>query len=182
MASAVDNRLPAARLSTVAAASRLPTADEATNTPALPPGTRPVPAHHGVGRRRRCYDDAEHGECGQDVANAAVVHGLSPFLACRFRCGARFPCPVDGRAASPVNMGPMPNCRQYRFLRIRIRESNRCDTEGRTAIGGGRTTIGDANAGCRWTRVQSLSPPPSTRCRARSGAGAITPGPACIVH
>ena len=48
MASAVDNRLPAARPSAVAAASRVPTADKAPRTPTPRLGTRPGTQGGGV--------------------------------------------------------------------------------------------------------------------------------------
>ena len=71
----------------------------------------------GVGRRRRCCGDAEHGECGEEVANAALVHGLAPF----------------GLLVSPMDLGAIPSRVQYRFVRIAIRNANGRDTEGRVA-------------------------------------------------
>ena len=62
----------------------------------------------GVGRCRPCCGDAEHGECGEDPANAAVVHGLAPF----------------GLQVSPMHVGGMPDRRQYRFVRIAIWNPN----------------------------------------------------------
>ena len=115
MASAVDDRLPAAGLSALAPASRSPTAVEATKAPALPPGTRPAPAHDGVGRCRGCCDEAEHGECGQDVANASVFHGLAPFgLQVPVWCTLPFANGWQGRVASKHGVDaeptPIPIC------------------------------------------------------------------------
>ena len=56
--------------------SRRRRAAGAARSPAFTPLSRKV--REGVGWRRTCGGGAEHGECGEDVANAAVVHGLAP--------------------------------------------------------------------------------------------------------
>ena len=62
----------------------------------------------GVGRHRPCCGNAEHGECGEEVANPATGHDLAPF----------------GLQVSPLDVGGMPDRRQYRLVRITIRNPN----------------------------------------------------------
>ena len=82
---------------------------EASGGRRSPPfGPRSGPARVGVRQSRTCYAAAEHGERGEEVANAAVVHVLAPF----------------GLRLSPAYVGAIPNRGQYRYVRIPIRNSD----------------------------------------------------------
>ena len=83
--------------------------------PAIGPLRTDVAGPARVGRCRGGRGDAEHGQGGEDVANAAVIHRHAP-------CGLR---------VSLVDVGAAPNRRQYRFVRIPIGRSNGADAGGR---------------------------------------------------
>ena len=97
----------------IASAYRPPQASGRRRPPAIGPLRTDMAEPGGVGRCRTCCGNAEHGECGEDPANAAVVHGLAP-------CGL---------GVSPLDVGAAPSRRQYRFVRIPIRTSNERGTE-----------------------------------------------------
>ena len=84
-----------------------PAASGRCRSPAFRPLAAFEAAEDGVGRCRTCCGDAKSGECDEDVANAAVVHGLAP-------CGLR---------ESPFNMDAVSSRRQYRFPWITITAS-----------------------------------------------------------
>ena len=81
-------------------------------------GPRSGPVREGVRHFCTCRHDAEHGERGEEVANAAAVHGLAPF----------------GFCLSPMYVGARASCGQYRFVRVPKRNPNGQDTEGRVAL------------------------------------------------
>ena len=118
-----------------------PVASGRSRSPAFRPLRTDVTEPGGVGRRRACCGDAEHGECGEDFANSAVVHGPVP----------------RGLLVTPLDVGAIPSRPQYRFLRIGIGKSNRANAEEPVALPWRRG--GAAFPHSSWCRLAGTSMP-----------------------
>ena len=147
-------QLPEGRPGTAPAAAAPPRRRCQCRPSSRPPSRRSTPADATASGRRRpsgfgpglygiqmaAYADAAAAAETPSTASAVKMLRMrrsfmvSFLAACRFRCGVRFPFPVNGRAVSPSDVGAMPNRRQYRFVRNRIGQSNTQDAKGRIAL------------------------------------------------